>query len=235
MLDIAGAIFFTFYLASILIVVLRRAQSVHALPSALGYFLFWLALQLAIAIGARDLPPPLRPNLLMFAASVSLFAAAWTLFPGLRRTAAETPLKSLVALHAWRLGGFFFLVLYAARRAGWPFAPVAAIGDIITGALAAYIALRLARGRALSTHAIGAWNAFGLLDLLTAITLAVLSTPGAPFQIFTDVPQEQAFASLPWILVPVAIVPALIFVHLAIGLKLRNERPVTTRGLGANS
>lgn len=235
MLEIAGTIFFGLYLGSILVVVLRRAQSVHSVAAALGCLVLWVTLQVGIALGGRHLPPPLRPNLLMFAASVSVFGTVWTMFPGLRRAAAETPLKSLVALHAWRIGGFFFLLLYAAHRLGWPFAPVAAIGDMVTGAVAAYFALGLMRGRAVSAYAMSAWNAFGLLDLLVAITLAVLSTPGAPFQVFTDVPPEPAFTSIPWILVPVAIVPALIFVHLAIGLRLRDEGHFASQALGANS
>jgi hypothetical protein len=132
-----------------------------------------------------------------------------------------------VALHAWRLGGFFFLLLQAAGRAAWPFAPVAAIGDMITGLLASCLAMGLARGRSWTSGVIAAWNAFGLLDLIVAITLALLSTPGAPFQVFTRVPARTAFASMPWMIVPVAIVPALIFLHLAIARKLHGDRSQT--------
>jgi hypothetical protein len=224
MLDFAGTLFLVFYLGSILTVVLRQAHSSAALKAALGFLLLWLVLEMALASGASLLSKAVRPNMLMFALSMLLLGAAWMSSPALRRAAAEIPLASLVALHAWRLGGFFFLLLQAAGRAAWPFAPVAAIGDMITGLLASCFAIGFARGGSWRSDLIAAWNGFGLIDLIVAIALAFLSTPGAPFQIFTRVPPLPAFATMPWMMVPVAIVPALIFLHLAIARKLRGDR-----------
>jgi hypothetical protein len=68
------------------------------------------------------------------------------------------------------------------------------------------------------------WNIFGLLDLVAAVSLALLATPGTAFQLFTDVPRHSAFTQFPWIAVPVAIVPSIFFIHLAIHLKLRGSR-----------
>jgi hypothetical protein len=98
---------------------------------------------------------------------------------------------------------------------------------MITGGFAALIAIWLLRGGNVGEAAIRLWNAFGLLDLVVAVGLAVLSTPGAPFQLFTDVPARPALMSLPWILVPAAIVPALFIVHLAIWTKLAGTREPT--------
>jgi hypothetical protein len=224
MLDIAGLIFFSLYTGSIIAVALRQAQRIGGFKAALGYLLMWSAMEILTAIGAEGVKMPVRPNVIMFATSIALFGISWLVSSPLRRAASQVPLKSLVGLNVWRLGGFFFLLLYAAGRAGWPFASVAALGDIITGAVAAHLLLGMVRGRNVSTPAVAAWNIFGLLDLLVAITLALLSTPGAPFQVFTQVPSHPAFARFPWIIVPVAIVPALIFVHLAIALQLRERR-----------
>lgn len=224
MLDVAGTLFLAFYLGSILTVVLRHAQRLAALKPALGFLLLWLIMEMALASYASALSGAVRPNTLMFALSMSLLGGAWMFSPALRRAAAEMRLTSLVALHAWRLGGFFFLLLQAAGRAGWPFAPVAAIGDMITGLVALCLAIGLARGRSWRSDLIATWNVFGLLDLIVAITLAFLSTPDAPFQVFTRVPPRPAFASMPWMIVPVAIVPTLIFLHFAIARKLRGDR-----------
>jgi hypothetical protein len=224
MLDIAGQIFVAGYLGSILLVILRHAEQTRMTATVTILLLLWVAAEISVALSAPRIGIPLPVNILMFALTLMLFSAAWVHFPALRRAAATTQLGALIALHAWRLGGFFFLLLYAADRLPWPFAQVAAIGDIITGAVAAFLALALVGRRAVSAQAIGLWNAFGLLDLLLAVALAMLSTPGAPFQLFTDLPPQSAFASLPWMLVPAAIVPVLMFVHFAIALRLRGER-----------
>lgn len=224
MLDFAGTLFLALYLGSILTVVLRHAYRLAALKPVLGFLLLWLILEIALAGGANALSGAVRPNTLMFALSMVLLGGAWMFSPALRRAAAEMRLFHMVALHAWRLGGFFFLLLQTAGRAGWPFATVAALGDMITGLVASCLAIGLARGRWWRFHLIAAWNGFGLLDLVAAITLALLSTARTPFQVFTRVPPRPAFASMPWMIVPVAIVPPLIFLHLAIARKLRGDR-----------
>jgi hypothetical protein len=224
MLDLAGGFFLAVYLGSIIFVMLHRAAQTRSTGTIFALLVLWVAAEISVALAVPIIGIPLPTNILLFALTLMLLSAAWVHSPSLRQAAAATELDGLLALHAWRLGGFVFLLLYAANRLPWPFAPVAAVGDMITGAGAAFLAIALARGRAVSTRAIGLWNAFGLVDLLAAVALAMLSTPGAPFQLFTDVPPQSAFASLPWVLVPAAIVPALMFVHLAIALRLRRER-----------
>ncbi|MFL6733422.1 MAG: hypothetical protein ACJ8EY_01860 [Sphingomicrobium sp.] len=224
MLDVAGGLFVAGYLGSILLAILGRARQARITGTTTILLLLWLVAEISVASTAPLIGVWLPANILMFALTFTLLSAAWVHSPALRRAAAGIPLDSLLALHAWRLGGFFFLLLYAEGRLPWPFAPVAAIGDILTGAGAALLALSLAHGRPVSKQAVGLWNAFGSVDLLLAIALAIMSTPGAPFQLFIEVPAQSAFASLPWLLVPAGVVPALMFVHLAIALRLRGER-----------
>lgn len=224
MLDIFGSIFVTVYLGSILALALRRADDSRAFGAIVGFLLFWLTAEVAVAAAVERLSLPLQPNIAMFAVTMASLTAAWVFMPAFRRAASGTRLEPLLALNAWRLGGFFFLLLYAAGRLPSPFAQVAAIGDIITGAGAAVLTVAILRGSQPSPRTIGAWNMFGLLDLVAAVSLALLATPGALFQVFTDVPVQSAFTQLPWILVPAAIVPALFFVHLAIFRKLKTDR-----------
>jgi hypothetical protein len=225
MLDITGSAFITAYVASIVIVAIHQARATGTVRPLILGLLIWSAAQAALLAASRTLVPAhIQPNLLMFGLSLAVLGIAWTLLRGFRQTAAATPLTPLIALHIWRLGGFFFLLLYTQGRLPSPFAPVAAVGDMITGAGAAALVIATLHGKQPSRHLVGAWNAFGLGDLIVAVALALLSTPGTAFQLFTNVPARSAFTTLPWILVPAAIVPALFFVHFAIFLKLKQDR-----------
>jgi hypothetical protein len=214
--------FVTSYTGSILMLVLRRAHETGMLRKVVLILLLWVAAELAIGVEGAGMVVP--PNLLMFALTVVLLTGAWIFAPALRRAAAGTRLTSLISIHVWRLGGFLFLLLYLANRLPFPFAPVAAIGDMLAAAFAIGLLAALRRSRAPGRNLIAAWNGFGMLDLIVAVGLALLAVPGTPFQLFTQVPARSAFTELPWILVPAAIVPLLFFDHLAIFLNLRGER-----------
>lgn len=222
MFDAIGWIFVISYVGSIVMLVLRRAYELGTLRQMLLALLLWFAAELAIGLEGAGIAVP--PNLLMFAFTVVLLTAAWVFSPALRRAAAGTRLSSLIGIHVWRLGGFLFLLLYAAKRLPFPFAPVAAVGDMLAAVIAIGLLIALRRGRAPSRYLIAAWNSFGTLDLIVAVGLALLAVPGTPFQLFMQVPARSAFTELPWILVPAAIVPLLFFDHLAIFLNLGGER-----------
>jgi hypothetical protein len=127
----------------------------------------------------------------------------------------SAPLPALIALHAIRLLGVLFVLLFAAKRLPAPFAPVAGWGDIIIGATALPIALWVARDPDTARGPLLVWNGLGLADLVTAVTLGALSAPGAIRLFFGD-PSSALIASLPWILIPCFLVPSLIFVHLVV-------------------
>ena len=67
-----------------------------------------------------------------------------------------------------------------------------------------------------------AWNLFGLADLIAAVTLGVLSSPGPLRRIFAE-PGAGLMTSLPWLLIPGFLVPLLITVHLAIFYRLARQ------------
>lgn len=222
MLDTVGTLFIAGYLGSMLWLVFRRARETLTTRDTLSMMLGWAGIQI-LALTAIDLGlvAPVVPNVLMFALSLAVLTTAWVLAPVLRRVAAETRLDALLALHVWRLGGFFFLLLYAEGRLSAPFAQVAAIGDIVTGALAAVLVFAIRRGWRVNRRSVVGWNLFGLTDLVAAVSLALASIPGTPFQIFGGPIFELAFARLPWMLIPALIIPVLIYVHIAIHMKLR--------------
>ena len=97
-----------------------------------------------------------------------------------RITAAvdAAPVAWLIALQVYRLigGNFIFLWLYGAIPG--VFAVPAGIGDMLVGLFAIPVALYLASGRPGGVALAVAWNIFGILDLVDALALGFLSSPG---------------------------------------------------------
>jgi len=226
MLDLTAAIFATAYFAAQLglligLSALRSVVKIIAWVAALA----WLAVLVATyALGG--LPPgvlgPVPVNLLPFALLLALLFGAWFLIPQARAALLSVPLPALMAVHAGRLGGVFFLLLYLDGRLSAPFGPVAGIGDIITGAVALLLTAALLLGLRIRSPWLRAWNGFGALDLVVAVILAVLSAPGTPFRVFTEEPGAQLMGTLPWIFVPAFFVPIDLLVHVAIAAKLKS-------------
>jgi hypothetical protein len=137
----------------------------------------------------------------------------------LRSALNDAPLPVLVGVHGIRVLGVSFLILQAGNRLPAPFALEAGWGDIIAGIAAvpvAWLVYRQAQGWRL---ALTAWNFFGLADLIAAVSLGVLSTPGPLRRIFAE-PGAGLMTSLPWLLIPGFLVPLLITIHLAIFYRL---------------
>src|SRR5262249_4856798 len=83
------------------------------------------------------------------------------------------------------------------------------------------LALWTARGAEEHPALVRIWNALGALDLVLAILLGALSAPGTPFRVFPEEPGTLAMSTLPWILVPGAVVPIYLLIHQTIAAKLR--------------
>jgi hypothetical protein len=154
-----------------------------------------------------------------------------TVVPATSRALASIPLPALIGLHAIRIVGFLFLLLFAAGRLSAPFAPSAGWGDVIAGATAVPVAWALSTRGASVRWLVLLWNSVGLLDLVDAATLGMTSAPGSPLQLFFDPPGSTAMGTLPWALIPVFLVPQLIVGHLAIYRRLgRSAENLTNTG-----
>jgi hypothetical protein len=140
----------------------------------------------------------------------------------LRQALDTIPVSLLIGVNVVRVLGVMFLLLYLAGRLPAPFAPVAGWGDIIVGGTALPIAwLAHRRGRD-ARSAIFVWNVFGLADLIAAIGLGVISSPG-PLQLIAPEPGSAIMAMLPWMLIPAFLVPLLASTHLAVFYRLRRD------------
>jgi hypothetical protein len=100
------------------------------------------------------------------------------------------------------------------------FALPAGLGDIATGIAAPLVARKIARGT--GRRAALWFNAFGLTDLVTALTLGALTG----FQLLNVTPSSAPITELPLALIPTATVPLFFALHITSVITLvRAPRP----------
>ncbi|PSL44745.1 hypothetical protein CLV51_105117 [Chitinophaga niastensis] len=85
-------------------------------------------------------------------------------------------LESLIAIHVFRLVGAFFIILYCYHLLPAGLAFSSGIGDIITALLALPLAKMVSKGKSWSIKAVYAWNIFGILDIVSLLIIAVITT-----------------------------------------------------------
>lgn len=144
--------------------------------------------------------------------------------PSLRQGLEHVSLTLLTAVHAVRILGVSFVVLYAEGRLPAPFAPVAGWGDITIGLAAVPVAWMVAKQMAGWRGVLLVWNALGLADLVAAVTLGTLSSPG-PLHLIAAEPATGLMSTLPWLLIPGFLVPLLATIHLVIFYRVLGDGP----------
>jgi hypothetical protein len=143
--------------------------------------------------------------------------------PAWRERLEAIPLSVLIGVNTIRVFGGIFVLLYAAGRLPAPFAPVAGWGDILVGVTAPALAWYAQRKGVQAHGPVFLWNSFGLLDLVAAVTLGVLSSPG-PLRLIYAEPSAGIMTMLPWLLIPGFLVPLLASTHLAVFYRLSTGR-----------
>jgi hypothetical protein len=196
----------------------RTAASRAAVLLSLGA---WFVLILAIgATGALSPVGGGAPALgLTVVLPIATLVWAYRALPSVRHAMAATPLPALIGLHAIRVLGFAFIILYAEGRLPAPFAPSAGWGDVFMGATALPLAWAVTRFGARVRPLVVLWNALGVADLVVALTLGPLSAPG-PLQVFVGPPDSSPMTTLPWLIIPGFLVPILLFIHVVIFTRL---------------
>ena len=129
--------------------------------------------------------------------------------PTVARALAAPGTESRLELpHSFRvLGGTAFVLMMALGHLPALFALPAGLGDIAAGIAAPLVARKLAHGGSLR----GAlwFNAFGMTDLVVALTLGTLTG----FQLVNVTPSGSLISELPLALIPTAAVPLLFALH----------------------
>ena len=143
-----------------------------------------------------------------------------------RALAAPGTVSRLELPHSFRVAeGTAFLLIMALGHLPALFALPAGLGDIAAGIAAPLVALRLAQGT--GRRAALWFNAFGMTDLVVALTLGALTG----FQLINVTPSGAPISQLPLALIPTAAVPLLFALHImsvsALVKAPRTPRPTT--------
>jgi len=137
------------------------------------------------------------------------------------------PINWLVGFQAYRVIGGVFLINWWVGNTPGAFAIPAGTGDVITGLLALPTAILLANGRPGSGRAALVWNFIGISDLVLAVTLGALTSPGALQRLACDHPNLLT-GSYPTAIIPAFTVPTSLVLHaLSLRQLLRRSRRMT--------
>ncbi|HUK59657.1 MAG TPA: hypothetical protein VLV50_10545 [Stellaceae bacterium] len=179
----------------------------------------WIGLAGAVAgMGALSNPPTV---LAMFGTPLVIMVGLAFGVPAVRRALTAIPLPLLIALNIVRLAGVLFVLLAVAGRLSGPFPYFAGWGDFATGALALPVATLAASETRFRDRLILAWNSFGMLDLIVAVTLGMISRNGSPLQLIHAGVGTAALQTLPWAFIPTVLVPFFLAVHAIVFAQLR--------------
>jgi hypothetical protein len=130
------------------------------------------------------------------------------------------PTTWLVAIQLYRVFGSQWLAYWLLGLLPGPWALPAGTGDVLTGLFAVPAAIALATGTAEGRKAAILWNIFGIADLVVAIALGMIISPG-PFQLIVPNGPSIGLDGYPNVLTPAFVVPGSILLH---ALSLRQLR-----------
>ena len=166
----------------------------------------------------------------LFGLLIPLAVAAIALWQSqsVARLVSAIPLHWLVAAQVYRVGGGIFLVLWADGRLPWQFALPAGIGDVTTGCLAVVVAALLAQKSPRALKAAYSWCLFGIADLVVAVMMGGMTSPGRVHVLALDAP-NLLISSYPLVMVPTFVVPLALMLHGLVLLRLRRGAAATGR------
>jgi len=165
--------------------------------------------------------PPAMPTVL-FGLLIPLAVAAIALWrsESIARLVSAIPLHWLVAAQVYRIMGGIFLMLWAVGRLPWQFALPAGTGDVATGIVAVVVAAQLARNAIGARRATYAWSFFGIADLVVAVTMGAMTSPGRAHLLAFEAP-NLLITSYPLVMVPTFAVPLALMLHGLVLWRLR--------------
>lgn len=200
--------------ATLLLVLWREQTSARDARIALvsgGVLSLWAVVATTLAYRGVFEPqvlesfPPVGINLVVVLSVLFLSLAASV---ALRRLLTRQ--EHLIRLHLWRLVGVVFLLLMVRGQVPALWALPAGIGDILVGVTAPWIARHVHTPHGSRRAVI--WNLFGMADLIVAVGLGMMTSPG-PTQVFQTVPTSELMAHFPLALVPTFLVPLAFVLH----------------------
>jgi hypothetical protein len=191
----------------------RRSAPAVAVWSAV-FVALWLALAFTLsARGFFSAASASVPPIALALVPLVLGYVAYLSSRSLRAAIAEIPLQWMIGLQLYRALGVVFLVEWSLGAVPGAFALPAGLGDMAVGLTAPIVAALVARRAPGARGAAILWNVLGIADLVVAVTLGVLTSPGALQHLAFDAP-NRAITMLPLVLVPTIAVPLSLLLHL---------------------
>ena len=208
--------------------VVGRPDLGRAVLWRIGAFLTtWLSLVLILGLQGFFSPDPtaraprIAYAIIPFALSIGLFL----LSTSFRRMVDGIPPQWTIGLQANRILGALFLVAFTQGLLPAQFAIPAGIGDVLISLAAPFVAYLLIVKHP-QARSIGLlWNTFGILDLLLAITLGVLTSPGQLHRLALNTP-NLLMSAYPFVLIPAFGVPIWLLLHFFSLRELKQRRSI---------
>ena len=203
------------------------AQRARAVRVSAVVLLGWLALAIVLAaMGVYHVAGDALPTI-QFGIVPPILIGIFLIWrsDAVARLIDAVPQEWLVGVQLYRALGVIFLILFASGKLPGLFAWPAGVGDIAVGLLAPVVGLAYARAPGTSGGMVTAWNVFGILDLVVAVTAGFMTSPSALQPIQVE-PNSALMTVLPMVLIPVFLVPLSIMLHVASLAKLYRRREV---------
>jgi hypothetical protein len=202
------------------------ARSRYTTAAALSAILIaWLAV--AQYVGSKNIyfaTTETAVPTVAFGLLIPLIAAATGLWlsGNIASLVSAIPLPWIVAAQIYRVAGGIFLALWADGRLPWQFALPAGIGDVTTGCFAVVVAAMLAQNAVGARRAAYGWSFFGIADLVVAIAMGAMTSPGRPHLFAFEAP-NLLITSYPLVMIPTFAVPLALMLHGLVLWRLRWE------------
>lgn len=133
-------------------------------------------------------------------------------------------LRTVILFETLRVIGMVFLVLYGLGTLPGLFALPAGIGDGAIGITAPFVALVLLGKRPFPKRTLMIWNLLGILDLLIALSLGIVTSPSAfALGVFASEITISPVLRFPLALIPAFGVPFTIILHLIAFMQIRKK------------
>jgi hypothetical protein len=202
------------------------AQRARAVGISAVVLLGWLALAMVTAMGVYHVEGDALPTI-QFGIVPPILIGMFLIWrsDAVARLLDAVPQEWLVGVQLYRAFGVIFLILFASGKLPGLFAWPAGVGDIAVGLLAPVVGLAYARAPRDAAGLVRAWNVFGILDLVVAVTTGFMTAPSALQPIQVE-PNSDLMTVLPMVLIPVFLVPLSIVLHVASLAKLHRSGEV---------
>jgi hypothetical protein len=195
----------------------KNEEDSDSIKLVLGIISIWFLL--AFVGGMKGIfyqpnEPPLYVGLFVLVPIIG-FTYSYAASKRMRYTVNRIPLWLITFAHAWRFVGIGFVVGAIINIVPPQFGYPEGLGDVITAIFCIPLAFAIRRKSLwprLRTAFI-AWNVFGLIDLLSAISLGILYSPSSFGVLRTDI-STAAMTEFPVNLIPTFFVPLFILLHI---------------------